>query len=119
MTNEFLNYVLELLEPSGGITSRKMFGGCLIRKGGLPIGLVAEGTLYFKVNDNNRPDFEAMGSTPFSYEARNKTIALSYWRVPLEILEDQDKLMDWTDKAYQASLKSKHKAKPKTGKGSA
>lgn len=117
MSNEFLNYILELLEPSGGITSRKMFGGCLIRKNGLPIGLVVDGEIYFKVNESNLPDFETLNSEPFSYEARNKTIALSYWRVPIEVLEDQDKLMEWSEKAYQASLESKHKTKSKANKG--
>jgi TfoX/Sxy family transcriptional regulator of competence genes len=38
--SEFLEYILELLEPSGDITSCRMFGGYAIRKNNLPIALI-------------------------------------------------------------------------------
>jgi len=70
MTNEFLEYILELLEPSGDISSRRMFGGYAIRKNGFTIAFIFEGELYFKVNESNRSDFESAESKPFTYNTR-------------------------------------------------
>ncbi len=90
----FLEYILELLEPSGGITSCKMFGGYAISKNNLPIALIFGDEAYFKTDDSNIADYEAMDSTPFTYEAKGKTITVSNWKMPIEILEDHEKLME-------------------------
>lgn len=108
--SEFLEYILELLEPSGGISSCRMFGGYAIRKNSLPIALIFDYEIYFKVDDSNRADYEAIDSTPFTYKKGNKTITISNWTLPLEILEDPDILMQWVDKSYQVALKAKKKA---------
>ena len=34
-------------------------------------------------------------SEPFSYERNGKIIKMSYWKVPPEILEDQELLEQW------------------------
>ena len=108
--DEFLVHVLELLEPSGGITACRMFGGYAIRKNGLPIALIFENEIYFKVDDSNRSEYEAMGSTPFTYEKGGKTITVSNWKLPADILEDPNRLMEWTQKAYEAAMRAR---KPK------
>lgn len=105
--SEFLDYLLELLEPSGHITSCRMFGGFAIRKNSLPIALVFEDEAYFKVDDSNRADYEALDSEPFSYQARGKRIIISNWKLPIEILEDPDELLKWVEKSYQVALKNK------------
>ncbi|MBT5654951.1 MAG: TfoX/Sxy family protein, partial [Alphaproteobacteria bacterium] len=105
----FLEYILELLEPSGGIASCRMFGGYAIRKNGLAIALVFDDEIYLKVDDSNRTDFESMGSKPFTYEKGGKIITISNWKVPIEILEDSEKLIKWSEKAYQVAFKAKKK----------
>ncbi len=103
--NQFLEYVLELLEPAGGITSRAMFGGYGIYRNGVMSALIAYDTLYFKVDDNNRSDYENAGSQPFTYEGKNgKKATMSYWEVPTDIMEDTDELITWLEKAYQAGV---------------
>jgi len=111
--SEFLEYLLELLEPSGGISSRRMFGGYAIRKNGFPIALIFDDEAYFKVDDSNRADYESMGSKPFTYEKGGKTIIVSNWKLPIDIIENQEKLLEWADKSYQVSLKSKRPNKNK------
>jgi len=111
MANDYLDYILELLEPSGGITSCRMFGGHAIRKNGFPIALIFEDEIYFKVDETNRADYEAAESAPFTYEKGGKTIVVSNWKVPVEILEDPKTLMDWTDKAYNVAINAKRKKK--------
>ena len=110
MTNSgFIEYIMELLEPSGGISSCRMFGGHAIRKNGLAVALIFDDEIYFKVDDSNRMDYEARDSHPFTYQARGKTVEISNWLVPIEILEDSDKLMEWLDKSYQVAIKAKKK----------
>ena len=36
--------------------------------------LILRDTLYFKVDDGNRPAYEAEGLAPFTYEARGRTV---------------------------------------------
>lgn len=54
-----------------------------------------------KVGDTNRPDYEAAGASPFTYESKGKQVTMSYWQVPEEILEDPEMLKVWAEKAYQ------------------
>ena len=111
----FSDYVIEQLGAFGKLTARPMFGGHGLFKGGLMFGLISEGELYFKVDDANRPDFEARKSQPFSYEARGRKIALSYWFVPEDVIEDPGGLQEWAAKAYAAAVRGRKAevAKPK------
>lgn len=111
----FPEYVLEQLAAFGGVTARRMFGGNGLFKGGLMFGLIADGALYFKVDDDNRADYVAKKSEPFTYEARGRKVALSYWFVPEDVIEDSDDLRAWAAKAYAAAVKSRKvdAAKPK------
>lgn len=68
-------------------------------RGEIIFGIVADNTPYFKVSDINRPDYEAAGSEPFTYESRGKRATMSYWLVPAEILDDQEMLSIWAEKA--------------------
>ncbi len=100
----FPDYVLEQLAAFGGVTLRPMFGGHGLFKGGVMFGLISNGELFFKIDDSNRPDFEAKKSQPFSYEARGRKIAMSYWFVPEDVIEDSGNLRDWATKAHAAAL---------------
>lgn len=87
---EFLNFVMEKLLPIGDIRSRAMFGGYGIFNEGLMFSLIAEDTLYFKVNDSNQDIYEKAGSKPFPH-------GISYWEVPTYVLEDNAKLHEWAN----------------------
>ncbi|MCB2109047.1 MAG: TfoX/Sxy family protein [Rhodobacteraceae bacterium] len=112
----YKDYVLDQLKQMSGVGARAMFGGFGIYKSGTMFGLIAGDELYFKVDDSNRPDFEARKAKPFVYQsAGRKPVSMSYWRVPDEILEDGDELKTWAMKAYDVALKAKKAsgAKPK------
>jgi DNA transformation protein len=112
----FPDYVLEQLSAFGGVAVRRMFGGAGLFKAGLMFGIISEGELYFKVDDSNRADFEAKKSQPFVYEARGRQVALSYWFVPEEVIEESAELMQWARKAFDVALKARkvEQAKPKS-----
>lgn len=109
MQNQYLEYVLDILSPLGDITYRSMFGGVGLYYRGLIFAIIADDVLYFKVSDDNRVDYEAMGSEPFTYMGKEKPVKISYWKVPEEIMENSEELQEWVEKAYQVSLKSEKK----------
>lgn len=86
-----------------------MFGGHGIFQGETMIGLIADDVFYLKVDERNRPAFEAAASEPFTYRrrGRGKAIAMSYWEVPVDVLEDRDQLSDWAREAHAAARRSK------------
>jgi DNA transformation protein and related proteins len=65
VTPEYREFVLEQLGRVAPVTSRAMFGGVGVYSGGLFFALMAGDTLYLKVDDSNRADFEAAGTGPF------------------------------------------------------
>ena len=89
-----------------------MFGGVGIYAGELFFALIAEDTLYFKVDDSNRPDFEARGMGPFLPfgDERDK---MQYYEVPADLLEEPEALRPWVEKSLVvAANKAKQKRKP-------
>lgn len=101
----FLAYVLEQLDGVGNVTSRAMFGGHGIYESGAIFAIVSsDSTLYFKVDDETRPRFEATESHQFA--------RMPYWSVPADVLDNSDMLKVWTSDAIavgHATAKAKKK----------
>jgi DNA transformation protein and related proteins len=75
-----------------------MFGGVGIYAGDRFFALIADDTLYFKVDESNRADFEARGMGPFRpYGEHGET--MQYYQVPVDLLEDTEALRSWAEKA--------------------
>jgi DNA transformation protein len=103
----FKTFVLEQLARCvRDIRARSMFGGVGIYGGDRFFALIADDTLYFKVDDSNRPDFEAAGSGPFRPYGEAGEV-MQYYRVPDELLEDADALRPWADKALRVAQRAK------------
>ena len=98
----FRRFVLDQLEPVGDVTPRSMFGGVGLYSDGLFFGIIAGDVLYLKVDDGNRPDFEAEETKPFKpYPNRSGT--MQYYSVPLAVLENPEDLKFWARKAIAAA----------------
>ena len=108
---DFVDYLLELLVDFPDVAAKRMFGGYGLFRDGLMFGLVADSTLYFKVDAQNKPDFEARELEPFTYEAKGKPMQMSYCRAPEEVLDNAEEMLIWAEGAYGAALRSQ---KPKT-----
>lgn len=104
-TQEYRDYVLDLLGLFGEVTAKAMFGGHSLYKNGVIFAIIADDVLYFKVDDSNRPDYVVRGAEPFTYEAKGKRVSMSYWQVPLEVMEEGAELLQWAEKAYQVGCK--------------
>jgi len=109
VSDSFRTFVLDQLGRAvPRIRARSMFGGVGIYSGDLFFALLANDTLYLKVDDSNRPDFEARGMGPFLPfgDERDK---MQYYEVPADLLEDPDALRPWAEKAIAVAAKKKSK----------
>jgi len=109
VSDEFLAFVIDQLDAPGKATAKKMFGGAGIYLEGVMFGLVADDVFYLKVDDTNRDDFENTGMTPFRpYPEKNK-MTMSYYEVPIDVLENKKALCVWAGKAMEVARHSKKK----------
>lgn len=104
--SEFVEYLVEQLEPCGEVTARSMFGGFGLFRNGLMFAVVVDDTLYFKADEVNRPEFEKLKRTRFTYQRQGKVTHLSYYQPPENALEDSDELCAWAESAYQAAVRN-------------
>ncbi|NOT09326.1 MAG: TfoX/Sxy family protein [Gemmatimonadales bacterium] len=95
-----------------GVTSRGMFGGVGLYAGELFFALIDDDTLYLKVDDSNRGDFEARGLGPFRPFGEGGEV-MQYYEVPAEVLEDPAELGGWAEKAVEVARRAKAKKKPR------
>lgn len=114
-TSVYGEYIAEQLSAWGDIVIKGMFGGFGVYRDGLMFALIADDQLYFKVDDSNRRDFEQAGSVKFTYEAKGETMALSYWLVPAEVIDDRDEISRWAEKAYEVAVNAKNSKRKKAG----
>ncbi len=111
--DEFAEHVRDLLSDLGPVRIHKMFGGAGVYLAGVMFGLIADDTLYLKVDDGNRARYEAAGLPPFAYEREDgPPIRFSYCRAPAEGLDDAELLCEWAREALEAARRAKA-ARPK------
>ena len=106
VSDEFLEYVIDQLSAWGEVRAKRMFGGVGLYHSGTMFGLIADDVLYLKVGDANRPDFEAIGARPFQPYPGKKT-SMPYNEIPEDVLEDQEKLEHWAEKALAVAQQKK------------
>ena len=91
-SKEYAEHILDLLEPLGTISIKRMFGGGGVYWGASMFALIADEVLYFKVDDESMDDFKAAGSEPFTYMKKDKPVILGrYWRVADESFDADNK----------------------------
>lgn len=90
------------------IRARAMFGGVGIYSARAFFALIADDTLYFKVDDLTRPDFEARGLRPFRPYGEDGEV-MGYYEVPPELLEDPEALRPWAEQAIAVARRKQAK----------
>ena len=111
--SEFVSYLVELLQATGPVRTKRMFGGYGFFLGDLMFALVADNTLYLKADAETAGDFRERGLDAFTYIRQGKPCSLSYYQAPEETLESSTQMNVWASKAYGAALRA---AAKKTGK---
>jgi DNA transformation protein and related proteins len=115
VTDSYKTYVLEQLQGLGSVAARLMFGGVGLYHEGRFFALIDDDTLYFKVDDSNRQDYERAGSTAF--RPYGDSYSMHYYEVPADVLDDRPALRDWALKALavaRSSATAKKKRHPPT-----
>ena len=103
VTNDYLQYVLEQLAGLGHVVTRRMFGAVGLYHDGRFFGLISADTVYFKVNDSNRCDYEARGADQFRPFPDKPHLSMTYYSVPADTLEDADECVAWARKSLAAA----------------
>lgn len=106
-SNQFVDFVLESLEPLGGVSARRMFGGHGIYKDGVMFALIARDQLYLKVDDGNRAAYDEADLPHFTYTEKGKPIRMPYREAPGEGFDDLEILCAWAREAYAAAVRTR------------
>jgi DNA transformation protein and related proteins len=102
VTDGFRAFVLEQLAGVESLRARAMFGGVGLYANDVFFGIVAADTLYLKVDDTNRGQYEAEGMTAFQPYA-DRRMTMPYYQVPARVLEDLDELTAWARASVRAA----------------
>lgn len=102
VSDGFRSFVIGQLEALGGLVPKSMFGGVGLYSNGLFFGIVAGDVLYLKADDVNRSDFEQAGARPFQ-PYRDRAGTMTYYAVPVGVLESEPELLEWARKAVEAA----------------
>jgi DNA transformation protein len=106
VSDGFRSFVLDQLGELADVTPRSMFGGVGLYQRGVFFGILARDTLYMKVDDRNRRDYEDAGMKAFKpYPGSGGT--MRYYSVPLEVLESPIELAEWARKSLAAATATK------------
>ena len=98
VSDAFKAFVLDQLAEVGDVMPKSMFGGVGLYYRGVFFGIIARDTLYLKVGDANRPDYERAKMKPFRpYPHREGT--MRYHAVPVDVLESAPELAAWARKS--------------------
>lgn len=97
----------DLFAGLGAISHRKMFGGAGIYTEGVMFALVLSDEIMIKATGSFAEDLEALGSTPFVYEAKGKSSKMSYWRLPETAFDDPDEALDLGQRALTCAHEAK------------
>jgi len=101
----FKDFVLDQLQDLDGVEARRMFGGYGLYRAETFFAILHKGTLYFKVDESTVDEYRKRKMKPFRPNA--KQTLRSYYQVPVDILEDNERLRDWVVKAIHASTRKK------------
>ena len=108
------NYRAFILEQLGrvlpDVRARGMFGGVGVYSEDYFFALMDNDTLYFKVDDETRPDFEAIGMGPFRPFGDGGDV-MQYYEVSAELIEDVDGLREWATRAVAVARRAKSRKK--------
>lgn len=56
---------------------------------------MADNKCYVKANTETAVYYQSKGSEPFVYQQKGKPVAMSYWKLIPEALEDDELLLQW------------------------
>ena len=101
--------IADIFAGLGPVQIRRMFGGKGIYFNGQIFALVVDGELLLKADEESAPAFRAAGCRQWNYGSSRlkKNVAMPYWSVPPEALDDPDEMTPWARLAVEAAKRSR------------
>ena len=99
----FKDFVLDQLQDVNGVEARRMFGSYGLYQDETFFGILHKGKLYFKVDESTVGEYRKRKMKPFRPNA--KQTLKSYYEVPVEIIEDGERLGAWAKAAIHFQRK--------------
>jgi len=117
-SDSFAEFLREQFSPLGRLAFRRMFGKTGIFCDGVMFAMVADNTLYVRVDVESEATFkEAAAFPPLNYSKKGFTIDLAFWRVPERLFDEPDELVAWGRAALAAAHRiATKRVRPTAGK---
>src|SRR6266481_4755290 len=93
------------------LRAKPMFGGYGLYQSDQFFGILIQGRLYFKTNEQTRRAYLERGMGPFVYEKAQRPTTLNYFEVPPDILENRESLLGWAQLAVTVAAGSARKSR--------
>ncbi len=107
ISDDYLEYLKELLEWLPQLRAKRMFGGAGLYSEEIFFAIADDAGLYLKADKQSVDFYRNGGGEQFSYESKGKVGKMNFWSVPVEVLEDQDELRNWVRVALDTALRAK------------
>ena len=102
---EFVAHLREQFAPLGGVTDAVFFGGRAFSWRGTQFAWAMGSTLYLRVGEESRAEFEAHGAEPFSYPTKKgQVLVRKFYTAPEFLMDDAEQLIVWARKAIAAAV---------------
>ena len=112
------DFLVDLFAPFARVTVKRMFSGHAVYRDGVVFALALRAGIYLRSDDETAPAFEAAGLPPFNYETKGGQRSVgSYRRMPDACFDDEDALLEWTRRAWEAALRTPSKSTKRRKKG--
>ena len=103
-----VEHCLELFAPLGAVRPKAMFGGWGFYLDEHFFALIADESLFLKVDSQTEPAFRDASSFPFTYTYKDgRSVTMAYWSAPEEAMESPPTMRDWARLALGAALRAK------------
>lgn len=113
-TTEYIDHILELLEPIKAISAGRFFGGQGLSCGSVQFGMMMGNTLFFVVDESSRQKYTDMGTGCFWYTKKTgKVNVKKYHEVPGELLDNTETLLAWAQESITIATKLNKKKRKK------
>jgi DNA transformation protein and related proteins len=107
-------FIRDFFASEGPISVRRMFGGQGIYIDGAIVAVVLRDELLLKADDETAAFFEEAGSLRWRYRREGKAaVAMPYYSVPPEALDDPEAMAVWARRAREAGVRAAMSSKPK------
>jgi DNA transformation protein len=97
----------DLFSEFGLVSLRRFFGGeGVFADGDVMIGMVFDGRIFFKTDEETIKAFKKEKCTPFSFEKGGETVVTSWYSLPERLYDDPEELAGWARDAFRVAASS-------------